>query len=66
VGQNEASKIYIEKKREACQKVGIDFELFNFPADIFQRDLEEKIKNINATGIVVQLPLPKSINTEEI
>lgn len=65
VGQNEASKVYIEKKKEACQKVGIDFELFNFPVDVLQRDLEEKIKSIDAAGIVVQLPLPKTINTEE-
>ena len=67
VGQDELSKIYIKRKKEAAKTIGVDFELFNFPSDISQKDLEEKIKNIkDAQGLVVQLPLPKQINTDKI
>lgn len=70
VGENEASKIYIDKKKEACQKVGVDFELFSFSENIEQEELQEEIKKIGEkqdfSGLVVQLPLPKHINTESI
>jgi len=67
VGQDELSKIYVERKKEIAKTIGVDFELFNFPDDISQKDLEEKIKNIkDAQGLVVQLPLPKQINVDKI
>jgi methylenetetrahydrofolate dehydrogenase (NADP+) / methenyltetrahydrofolate cyclohydrolase len=70
VGDDFASKVYVKKKHEACKRVGIGFELFNFPVDILDKDLRGKIKEMakskNVTGILVQLPLPKNFNTEEI
>ena len=70
VGNNELSKTYIEKKKQACQRLGIGFELFNFPKDIRQDEIEKEIKKISqiqdVTGIVVQLPLPKQIDTDRV
>lgn len=70
VGDDLSSKTYVKKKLEACERVGIDFELFNFNPDISQPDLEKNIKEVarkkDVSGIVIQLPLPGSINTEKI
>jgi len=70
VGDNLVSKIYIQKKKEACQKIGMEFELFKLPLDISQTELEksvrEIVKNPDNSGIVIQLPLPDGIKSQEI
>lgn len=70
VGDDKASLSFIKKKEEACQEVGIDFELFTFPSNVKEDKLLEKIKVIqndkDLSGLVIQLPLPKKINTRNI
>ena len=70
VGEDSDSKIFIRQKKKACEKVGIDFELFKFSSKIKNSELKKEIKKIiqnpNIKNIVVQLPLPKGLNTEEI
>lgn len=70
VDKSEVSKSYISKKREMCEKVGIGFELFNFSLDAKQEEIKNKIEELNndksVSGIVVQLPLPKNIDTPSI
>lgn len=70
VGDSDVSKSYITKKREACEKIGIEFYLLDFPADISQEDIEKEITKLAAdnsvSGIVVQLPIPKHLNTTEV
>ena len=69
VGEDSDSKIFIKQKRKACELIGINFELFQFPKKIQQRELAGKIKEIvksDISGLVVQLPLPGHINTDEI
>lgn len=70
VGNNSASKSYIEKKKEACERIGIDFELLSFNSDIDEGELKRKIveisQNESVSGIVIQLPLPKSFDTSGI
>lgn len=70
VGDDYASKVYVKKKHEACKRVGINFELFNFSSEIPEDKLKEKIKEIckskDVSGILVQLPLPKNLDTGEI
>jgi len=70
VGENSDSKIFIRQKKNACEKVGIDFELFKFSSRISNSELKKEINKIiqnpNIKNIVVQLPLPKGLNTEEI
>ncbi|MFH0703208.1 MAG: bifunctional methylenetetrahydrofolate dehydrogenase/methenyltetrahydrofolate cyclohydrolase FolD [bacterium] len=70
LGNNPASKVYVSKKQEAAQKAGINSFVIELEENITQSELEEKIeslnqdKNINA--VLVQLPLPKHINTYDI
>ena len=70
VGEDSNSKIFVRQKKKACEKVGIDFELFKFSSKISNSELKKEIKKIvqnpNIKNIVVQLPLPKGLNTEEI
>lgn len=70
VGNSGVSSIYIKKKEKACKEIGIDFKLFHFPEKIKTQELKKEIEKINkdktVSGIIVQLPLPKQINTQEV
>ena len=62
VGDDPASHLYVNLKKQACEEAGIFFELNPYPADIPEQDLISKINELNARedihGILVQLPLP--------
>lgn len=69
VGGDLDSEIFVKQKRKACDLVGINFELLQFPNRIRQTELAEKIKEIiksDISGLIIQLPLPKHIDTDEI
>jgi methylenetetrahydrofolate dehydrogenase (NADP+)/methenyltetrahydrofolate cyclohydrolase len=70
VGDNPASQLYVNKKREACAKVGIDSFPHMIPRDISQADLLQLVHQLNddprVHGILVQLPLPKHIEESAI
>jgi len=69
-GENSTSLIFVKEKEKACKKIGIDFELLKFPVAISQTDLAAVIKKLAAdnsvSGIVLQLPLPENINSQEM
>ena len=66
VGDNPASKIYVNNKKKMADELGINSEIINYPADISEEILLDKINDLNnddsVTAILVQLPLPKHIN----
>jgi 5,10-methylene-tetrahydrofolate dehydrogenase/methenyl tetrahydrofolate cyclohydrolase len=66
VGNKKASSIYIKKKCEACQKVGIDCEVHYLEDTIADEKLVTLIdklnSNTNINAILVQLPIPKHLN----
>lgn len=70
VGQDPASQVYVERKRHACQAVGFYSQAFDYPSDISEAFLLEKIDELNASdvidGILVQLPLPSHIASEKV
>ncbi len=70
VGNQGASVKYIEEKKKACENLGIGFELFGYPENISQEELKEKVLALGrdplVTGMLIQLPLPKDIQTQEI
>lgn len=70
VGGNLVSKIYIDQKEMVCKAVGIGFMVYAFPDDIETKFLKEEIKKIadnsDITGIIVQLPLPENLESQEI
>ena len=68
VGDDPGSHAYVAGKHRDCAKVGIASIREDHPADISQQLLEERIAALNAdpacTGFIVQLPLPKHLDTE--
>ena len=70
VGNNPASIIYVNKKKEKCKELGIECKLIKLNENLAQDDLDLVIDKLNndksVTGILVQLPLPKNIDTREI
>lgn len=70
VGNDSASAIYVRNKIRACEEVGIKSYSYSLPADTTQEQLENLISGLaqddNINGILVQLPLPESIDAEKI
>lgn len=70
VGENGASKAYVNSKVKDCKEVGFTSSLLKFPDTICENELLEEIKKLNENeeidGFIVQLPLPKGINQEKI
>lgn len=70
VGDDPASKIYIRNKVKAAEKVGIEAIVFELPSTYQEESLILDICDLNKRddidGIIVQLPLPKHINSEKV
>ena len=70
VGNDPASKVYVSNKRKACEKVGIESLFYHLPEETSEEKLLELIEELNSNesvdGILVQLPLPKHINTQRV
>ncbi len=70
VGEDGASLTYVGSKVRACAQVGFESTLIQLPDDITQDDLLNKIQELNQDaeidGFIVQLPLPKHIDTQAI
>lgn len=70
VGEDAGSQIYVRKKHEMCEKLGLGHRDYKFGADISQSALLNTVRNLNADneidGILVQSPLPKDINASAV
>jgi len=70
VGEDPASKVYVSMKEKACQDVGIFSDEHKLPAETGEGELLELIDRLNNDprihGILVQLPLPKQIDTDKV
>ncbi len=70
VGDDPASAVYVRNKQKACDDVGINSRTFSFAADVEQKELEilisELNKNAQYNGILVQMPLPKPLNSRAL
>lgn len=70
VGEDPASQVYVRNKEKFAIECGFKSETFRLPATTSQAELLELIQTLNndATihGILVQLPLPKGLNEEEV
>ena len=66
VGEDPASAIYVRRKREACEEVGIESVDHDLPADTPQEELVELLAGLNeddrVSGILLQLPVPPQID----
>jgi methylenetetrahydrofolate dehydrogenase (NADP+)/methenyltetrahydrofolate cyclohydrolase len=70
VGQDPASQVYVRNKVAACEKAGLHSVLEQYPADMTQEALLSRIETLNSDhrihGILVQLPLPKHIDSHRV
>ncbi|MDD4295481.1 MAG: bifunctional methylenetetrahydrofolate dehydrogenase/methenyltetrahydrofolate cyclohydrolase FolD [Ruminiclostridium sp.] len=70
VGNDPASRVYVNSKKKACEFIGIESFEYTLPEDATEQQLLELVKKLNSdkqvNGILVQLPLPKHINEENI
>jgi methylenetetrahydrofolate dehydrogenase (NADP+)/methenyltetrahydrofolate cyclohydrolase len=69
VGDNAASRTYVNSKLKACEKAGISHNLIKFDEDITTLELIEEVKRLNKStcdGYIVQLPLPSHIQFDKI
>jgi len=70
VGENPASHVYVRSKVKACEDNGLHSVLEHYPVTFSESDLLARIDALNRDpaihGILVQLPLPPHINTQEV
>ena len=70
VGDNPASAVYVRNKVKACEDVGMHSILERHPADLSEAQLLKRIAELNLDpsihGILVQLPLPKHIDSHRV
>jgi len=70
VGDNKASRLYIKRKKEAAERVGISFVLHEFSKNISKEDLVGAVNKIQKdralTGLIIQLPLPERLYKPEV
>ena len=70
VGEDPASQIYIRKKSKKLKSLGLVSETIRLDADVTEQELLLIIEDLNANpkfhGILVQLPLPKHINSQNV
>jgi methylenetetrahydrofolate dehydrogenase (NADP+)/methenyltetrahydrofolate cyclohydrolase len=70
VGEDPASLFYVKMIGKTCEKVSINFKEYNLSKETSQEELLKLINNLNKdkkiSGIIVQVPLPKHINQDQI
>jgi methylenetetrahydrofolate dehydrogenase (NADP+)/methenyltetrahydrofolate cyclohydrolase len=70
VGADPASQVYVGSKEKTCKELGIYSERYDLPEKTTQKELIDLINKLNKdpkiNGILVQLPLPKHLNEEQV
>lgn len=70
VGDDPASRVYVNNKKKACEFCGIKSYEYALPAETTQDELLELVDTLNAdknvNGILVQLPLPKHLDEKAV
>ena len=66
VGDNPASRVYVNNQRKSCEEVGIDYQLHELPEATSGEELLQFVEKLNrddkVTGIILEMPLPQQIN----
>ena len=70
VGEDPASRVYVNNKKKACAELGIHSEEYALPGDTSEAELLALVDTLNRKedihGILVQLPLPKQISEQKV
>lgn len=69
VGEDAASQVYVQHKQKACEKLGFESSLIQLPSDTSEIKLTETLQSLNKNskihGILLQLPLPKHLDSKK-
>lgn len=68
VGDNSASLLYVSRKKEKAEQLGVEFNWLKLDENTTQENLNELIQEQSKTtdGLIVQLPLPNHLNSEDV
>ncbi|MDI6640909.1 MAG: bifunctional 5,10-methylenetetrahydrofolate dehydrogenase/5,10-methenyltetrahydrofolate cyclohydrolase [Elusimicrobiota bacterium] len=70
IGSNPASAVYIKNQKAVCEEVNIEYRLIELIETISEEELSKTIESLTAeeaiNGIIVQMPLPKQIDSRRI
>jgi methylenetetrahydrofolate dehydrogenase (NADP+)/methenyltetrahydrofolate cyclohydrolase len=69
-GRDPASRVYVRNKARACEETGVRSEVHEFPDDVTEAALLDRVAQLNADarvhGILVQLPLPRHLDAPRV
>lgn len=70
IGDDPASRVYVRNKQKKAEYIGIKTQLFEYPVDVEEKVVLDKIYQLNndknVTAILVQMPIPEHISKEKI
>jgi len=70
VGENPASRVYINQQKKACEEMGLIYNLKELPQSTTELELIDVVESLNkdtsVTGIILQMPLPSGINPRNV
>ena len=70
VGNDQASRVYVNNKKKACEVCGIRSFEYALPEETTEKELLDLVDTLNndpeVNGILVQLPLPEHLNSEKV
>ena len=70
VGDDEASKTFVDEKLEAAERIGFQADVERFSGDTDEEEIIEKVKALNrdpeVDGVLIQLPLPEQIDENRV
>ena len=68
VGDNPASLLYVSRKKEKAEKLGVEFNWIKLDKNTSQEKLKELVEteSKNTDGLIIQLPLPDHLSSEDV
>ena len=66
VGSDPASSVYVRNKKKACAYIGVESRSYELPEETSEEELIKLVEELNADGILVQLPVPDHIDEDKI
>ena len=68
VGDNPASLLYVSRKKEKAERLGVEFHWIKLDKNTSQEKLKKLVEteSKNTNGLIIQLPLPDHLNSEDV
>lgn len=66
IGANSVTEKYLKIKKEFADEIDLEVELIKLSSEIKQTEAENEIKNIDADGVIIQIPIPKHLDRKRL